>query len=170
MAEADLIARVEDLLEEADPRCLEVASALLELYGAGLERLVGHVAAHDRDGAMAAAVAGDELVGHLLLVHGLHPVPVRERVLGALDEVGPLLGTHGGGVELLGIEDGVVRLQLEGSCSGCPSSTVTLKHAIETAILKAAPDVERIEAIDAPKPADAPLLQIETVCPLPMAP
>ena len=45
----------------------------------------------------------DELVAHLLLLHGLHPVPVRERVLGALDEVRPYLATHGGGVELLDV-------------------------------------------------------------------
>ena len=71
----------------------------------------------------------DELVAHLLLLHGLHPVPVRERVRGALDEVRPYLVAHGGGVELLGVADGVVRLRLEGACNGCPSSALTLTHA-----------------------------------------
>ena len=88
----------------------------------------------------------DELVAHLLLLHGLHPVPVRERVRGALDEVRPYLVAHGGGVELLGVDDGVVRLRLEGACNGCPSSALTLKLAVEEAIARAAPDVERIEA------------------------
>jgi Fe-S cluster biogenesis protein NfuA len=59
----------------------------------------------------------------------------------------------------------VVRLQLQGSCSGCPSSAVTLRHGIEEAIYRAAPDVERIEAEDAPHET---LLQIDNlVCPLP---
>ncbi len=85
-----------------------------------------------------------------------------------LADVRPYLGTHGGDVELLGVSEGVAQLRLEGSCSGCPSSTVTLRMAIEEAIYKAAPDVERVEAVDGP-PAPV-LLQIEDLtCPLPMA-
>ena len=79
----------------------------------------------------------------------------------ALDEVRPYLESHGGDVELVGVEDGVVRLRLEGSCSGCPSSTVTLKLAIEDAIHKAAPDVERIEAEGVVAEAGPALLQLE---------
>ena len=66
-------------------------------------------------------------------------MPVRERVLGALDEVRPYLATHGGGVELLDVSDGVVRLRLEGSCNGCPSSALTLQSAVDEAIMRAAP-------------------------------
>ena len=69
----------------------------------------------------------------LLLVHGLHPYDVETRVARALDGVRPYLGSHGGDVELLGVtDDGVVRLRLLGSCDGCPSSSVTLKLAVET--------------------------------------
>jgi nitrite reductase/ring-hydroxylating ferredoxin subunit len=53
-----------------------------------------------------------------------------------------------------------VRLRLQGSCDGCPSSTATLKLAIEDAIHKAAPDVEDVVAEGTPKPAPG-LLQIE---------
>ena len=65
----------------------------------------------------------DELVSHLLLLHGLHPVSLGDRVLDALDEVRPYLESHGGDVELVGMEGPVVRLRMQGSCSGCPSST-----------------------------------------------
>ncbi|MEA2296888.1 MAG: hypothetical protein QOE86_4527 [Solirubrobacteraceae bacterium] len=167
----DPVARVEALLEELerldDPAratALDAVTALLDLYGEGLGRFVDHVAAHDDDGSLAGAVAADPLVAHLLLVHGLHPVPLRDRVLGALNDVRPYLESHGGNVELLGTEDGVVRLRLEGSCSGCPSSTMTLKLAIESAIYKAAPDVDRVEADGAPQ-EEAPLLQIELAGP-----
>jgi Fe-S cluster biogenesis protein NfuA/nitrite reductase/ring-hydroxylating ferredoxin subunit len=168
--EVDRIARVEALLEglegddgPARERALEVARALLDLYGEGMERLVEHIAAHDEGGEIAAAVADDELVSHLLLVHGLHPVPLEARVRGALDGVRPYLESHGGNVEVLGIEDATVHLRLEGSCSGCPSSTVTLKLAIEDAIRKAAPDVEEIRAEGATESgAPAPqLIQLE---------
>src|SRR6185437_8863092 len=56
------------------------------------------------------------------------------------------LGSHGGDVELLGVDDdGVVRLRLLGSCDGCPSSSVTLKLAVEGAIEAAAPEIGTIE-------------------------
>ena len=75
---------------------------------------------------------------------GSIPVPLEARVRGALDEVRPYLDSHGGERRAgRGRRTGVVRLRMEGSCSGCPSSTMTLKLAIEDAIHKAAPEVER---------------------------
>jgi Fe-S cluster biogenesis protein NfuA len=93
-------------------------------------------------------LAGDEMVSHLLLVHGLHPLDLRTRIAGALEEVRPYLRSHGGEVELDAIEPPTVRLRLRGSCHGCPSSTVTLKLAIEAAIRKAAPEIEHVDAGD----------------------
>ena len=161
----EAVERIEALLDEVDgqPAVTELVQALLELYGEGLRRIAGQVDLRE--------LAHDELVAHLLLLHGLHPVPVEERVQGALREMRPYLDSHGGDVRLLGVEEGVVRLELQGSCSGCPSSALTLRHGIEEAIYKAAPDVERVEAEDAPAGPvgpDSPLIQIENmVCPLP---
>jgi Fe-S cluster biogenesis protein NfuA len=168
-------ARVEALLEElegvpdgpARDTATALVQALLELYGEGLSRLVGYVAERD-DGTLANALARDELLSPLLILHGLHPVPLDRRVLEGLDEVRPYLETHGGNVELLGVEDGVVRLQLQGSCSGCPSSAVTLKHAVEEAIHKAAPDVTEIVAEDAPPQPALIQLEVYEACPAPL--
>ncbi len=169
----DLVGKVEALLADVERLPDRVAreqanaavQALLELYGEGLERIVAVVAERD-DGELAAAFAADEVVSHLLLIHDLHPVALEDRVLGALEEVRPYLESHGGNVELLGVEAGVVRLRMQGSCSSCPSSTVTLKLAIEEAIRKAAPEVEEIEAEgvaqDAPAPRPA-VIQLEIV-------
>jgi Fe-S cluster biogenesis protein NfuA len=169
------VERVEELLEQLDgvpdgparETATALVQALLELYGEGLARLVDHVAERD-DGTLAQALADDELIAPLLLVHGLHPVPLESRVHGALAEVRPYLETHGGGVELLGIEDGTVRLALQGSCSGCPSSAVTLKHAVEEAIHKAAPDVLEIVAEDAPREPALIQLEVYEACPAPL--
>jgi Fe-S cluster biogenesis protein NfuA len=170
------VERVEHLLEQldgvADGPARETATALvqalLELYGDGLARMVEHVAERD-DGSLAQALADDEVVAPLLLVHGLHPVPLDRRVQGALAEVRPYLESHGGGVELVGIEEGTVRLALQGSCSGCPSSAVTLKHAVEEAIHKAAPDVLEIVAEDAPRGEPALIgLEVYEACPAPL--
>ena len=159
----ELVARIDALLAEAEalpgrPGELlgELAGALVDLYGEGLARIVGGL------NGDAATLAGDEVVAHLLLLHGLHPEPLEARVRTALEEVAPYLGSHGGGVELVGVEGGVVRLRLEGSCNGCPSSRTTLELAVEDAIRKAAPDVEGIEAEGAASPdVGPPLLQIE---------
>jgi Fe-S cluster biogenesis protein NfuA len=161
------VARIEVLLEEmeglGDPLARDTATdlvqTLLELYGEGLTRMLA--CAGDVD-----AMARDEVVSHLLLLHGLHPVPVEERVRTALEEVRPYLGTHGGGVELLGVSDGIVHLRLEGTCDGCPSSAVTLKSAIEEAIRKAAPDIDDIEA-DGAVPVPTGLVELPLVCEIP---
>ena len=108
---AELVAEVERRLEQIeqlrDPVAREpataVVGALLDLYGAGLERIVEAVAARD-DGELAAVLAADELVAHLLLLHGLHPVPLEARVGEALEEVRPYLDSHGGDVELLDVQ------------------------------------------------------------------
>jgi Fe-S cluster biogenesis protein NfuA/nitrite reductase/ring-hydroxylating ferredoxin subunit len=148
------VTRMEALLGEietlSDPnarsKAAEVVGVLLELYGEGLARMMEVVAEGEERERTFDAFAEDELVSHLLLLHGLHPLDLETRVVRALEEVRPYLLSHGGNVELLGVEEGVARLRMQGSCSGCPSSTVTLKLAIEEAIQKTAPDLERIQA------------------------
>ncbi|HSL00389.1 MAG TPA: NifU family protein [Rubrobacteraceae bacterium] len=160
------VARVETLLGEIealeDPNArataAEMVQVLLELYGEGLARVMEVVAEGEERERAFAAFAEDELISHLLLLHGLHPLDVQTRVLRALEEVSPYLRSHGGGVELLGIEGGVARVRLQGSCDGCPSSAVTLKLAIEEAVQKAAPDLEGIEAEGVTDPQPAPTL------------
>ena len=75
--------------------------------------------------------------------------------------------THKGDVELVEVNDGVVRLRMQGSCHGCPSSAMTLKNAIEEAIYAAAPDVSTIEVegVVEPPAQSEPLLPIVTLDP-----
>jgi Fe-S cluster biogenesis protein NfuA/nitrite reductase/ring-hydroxylating ferredoxin subunit len=150
-------ARVQALLSEVDGfpeplrgKATELVRDLLRLYGEALAR-VTEVAA-ERDPAMLDLLADDDLVGHLLILHDLHPLDIATRVSRALEEVRPYLRSHGGDVELVGIEEGVARLRLRGSCHGCPSSLMTLKTAIEDAVQRAAPDLEGIEATEASDP------------------
>ena len=164
MDDADVrerVARVEELLGaiEGDARALEAVQAVVELYGEALRRVVVSVG--------AAELTDDELLSHLLLLHDLHPDDVETRVARALDEVRPYLGSHGGDVELVGVDGGIARVRLEGTCNGCPSSTVTLTNAIEEAVARAAPELERVEAEGVSQPTPAPaLLQIHSLtCP-----
>jgi Fe-S cluster biogenesis protein NfuA/nitrite reductase/ring-hydroxylating ferredoxin subunit len=161
-----LLGEIESLDEPARTTALETVQALLDLYGEGLTRIVDHVADVD-DGKLAAAFVEDELVSHLLLLHDLHPASVEERIARALDEVRPYLQSHGGNVELLGIEEGVAHLRLVGSCDGCPSSSLTLRLAVEDAVQKAAPEIERIEAegVSEPPTAVIPVASIGRLAP-----
>jgi Fe-S cluster biogenesis protein NfuA len=148
-----LVARLEERLEAAeaiaDPAAqnavTEALQGLMALYGEGLARMLaiaGGLAGPPR----LESFAGDELIAHLLMLHDLHPVDVETRVQEALAEVGPALRSHGGGVQLVGVEEGVARLRLDGNCSGCPSSTETLPQTVEAAVLAAAPDLLGIQA------------------------
>jgi Fe-S cluster biogenesis protein NfuA/nitrite reductase/ring-hydroxylating ferredoxin subunit len=158
------VARMETLLEEietfSDPsarsKAAEMVQTLLELYGEGLARMMDAVARGGESERTFEAFAEDELVSHLMLLHGLHPLDVETRVIRALEEVRPYLQSHGGNVELLGVEEGVACLRMQGSCDGCPSSAMTLKLAIEEAVQKAAPDLEGIEAEGVAEPEPAP--------------
>ena len=123
-----------------------IVRAVLDLHGAGLERLLDHLDNGGETGrALLDTCARDEIISGLLLLHGLHPLDVEQRVRQALDSVRPYLRSHGGNVELLGVNDGVVRLRLEGSCHSCRSSSVTMTQTIEEAIFGRAPEVSAVQ-------------------------
>ncbi|MEC4019888.1 NifU family protein [Streptomyces sp. H27-D2] len=152
----------------ARERSEELVRLVTDFYGAGLERLLdllyeqGHL-----DDDVLATFAADELVASLLLVHGLHPYSVETRVEKALESVRPYLGSHGGDVELLGVsDDGVVGLRLLGSCDGCPSSSATLKLAVQGAVEAAAPEITTIEvetAADEESRASGPMVPVDAL-------
>src|SRR5690242_2028913 len=162
--------RIEDLLAtlratsgSAAAAAEELVRLLLGLYGDGLSHIMDALAAEDAPGeAIRDRLLADPLVESLLLIHDLHPLDADTRIQRALDRVRPYLGSHAGGVDYLGIDDGgVVRLRLEGSCHGCPSSTVTVQLAIEAAIQEAAPETTGIDVQGVAAKASQPqLLQI----------
>jgi Fe-S cluster biogenesis protein NfuA/nitrite reductase/ring-hydroxylating ferredoxin subunit len=145
MEHEQLIARVQELtgrLEDLEPGdCRELAEeltgAVVQMYGAGLERIVELIDDEETRDRLAA----DELVAGLLMIHDLYPVPLEERVTQALDSVRPYMESHGGNIELLGFEDGVVKLRLQGSCKSCRASSSTLELAVRQALQEAAPDL-----------------------------
>lgn len=153
--------RIEELIQQvaafADPQARatteELIQTLLDMYGEGLARLLELTAESEASGYdLIEKFANDELLASLFLLHGLHPIDIEVRIARALDEVRPYLRSHGGNVELIKVEDAIAYLRLEGSCHGCPSSTITLKLAIEEAIYKAAPDLDglKVEGVTEP--------------------
>lgn len=63
------------------------------------------------------------------------------------EEVRPAVAMDGGDVEFAGFREGVVEVRLQGSCSGCPSSSATLEHGIEARLRELVPEVQRVVAL-----------------------
>jgi Fe-S cluster biogenesis protein NfuA len=146
---------------------LELMQSLMELHGAGIERMLEIVYDSGTGGGeLIDALAADALVAQLLLLYDLHPAPFETRVQQALAEVRPYLHSHGGNVELVSLDQGAVKLRLQGSCNGCASSAATIQQTIEQALYQAAPDLQTLEiegavTTVAKQPAAAGLVQLE---------
>jgi len=73
---------------------------------------------------------------------------MKEKVQAALEKIRPMLQADGGDVELVDVsEDGIVRVRLQGACSGCPMSQMTLKNGVERIIKQEVPEVKAVEAV-----------------------
>jgi Fe-S cluster biogenesis protein NfuA len=72
---------------------------------------------------------------------------MKERVEEALKEIRPALQADGGDVELIGVDDGIVKVRLTGACGGCPMSQMTLKMGIEKRLRERLPEIRSVEAV-----------------------
>ena len=72
---------------------------------------------------------------------------MKEKVEQALNKIRPFLQADGGDAELVSIEDGIVKIRLQGACHGCPMATMTLKQGIETNLKKEVPEVKEVIAV-----------------------
>ncbi len=155
---AALAVRIEEVLDRLDPRTRpageELVRLLMRFYGAGLEQIVnvGRVAGGD---ALVHRLSADPLVGALLALHDLHPVPLRDRVAHAMTVAARKLGSHAGDAELLGIDDdGTVRVSV--SAAGCGAATV--QDIISEEVAAAAPDAAGVAFVE--RASGPTLLQI----------
>jgi len=138
--------RIQQLLDEirelatapAWERVEELVQRLMGLQAEGLSRLLSHA----RAGAAGfdERIAGDDLVSSLLLLHGLHPRPARERILRALEELRPQLAARGARAELVDLDGEAVRIRVLGSAPA---------DAIRRAVEDAAPELIRVVVEDA---------------------
>jgi Fe-S cluster biogenesis protein NfuA len=72
---------------------------------------------------------------------------MQEKVEEVLNQIRPMLMTDGGNVELVDVDDGVVKVRLTGACAGCVMSTMTLKMGIEQILKKEIPEVKEVVAV-----------------------
>ena len=72
---------------------------------------------------------------------------IEDRVQKAIQELRPNLQADGGDIELLGVENGVVKVKLKGACAGCPMSTMTIQWGVENFLKKKIPGIVKVEAV-----------------------
>lgn len=72
---------------------------------------------------------------------------MREKVEAALAQIRPSLQADGGDVELVDVDEGVVKLRLQGACAGCPMSAMTLQNGIERILKEQVPEVKQVIAV-----------------------
>jgi Fe-S cluster biogenesis protein NfuA/nitrite reductase/ring-hydroxylating ferredoxin subunit len=161
------IERLDGLLEQLErtpgataASALEAVELLAGIYGEALSRVMLRVSSAPE---LVRQLVGDELLSHLLVLHELHPGSVHERVDRALDDVRPYLASHGGDVQLASIEDGVAVVRLSGTCQSCASSAATLELAVRDAVLAAAPELTRVEALAGGSGSSQAVIPVESL-------
>ena len=151
-----ILPRIADLAERlAEHENKDVADTAIEMldwidvfHANGVGRMV-EMLREWRGEILLEAVAADPVAGALLRAYGLGDDTdldaARVSVQAALEEVRPYLHSHGGDMEVVHLEDGVVRLKLHGSCDGCTASDATIIEQVEAALKYHWVDFRRIE-------------------------
>ncbi|MCD0449906.1 NifU family protein [Actinocorallia sp. API 0066] len=118
-------------------RALDAVALLTQVYGEALARVVDRIGG---ERALCDALAADELVGHLLVLHGVHPEPLETRIERALARLRPVLG--GAEARLEGVAGDVARIRLSGA-RGCGSGP--LEDVVRDAVLATAPELASVD-------------------------
>ena len=72
---------------------------------------------------------------------------MKEKIEAALAKVRIALQQDGGDIELVGIENGIVKVRLKGACAGCPMSQMTMANFVEAQLKKEAPEIKKVVAV-----------------------
>jgi len=128
--------------EDARTVALELMQSLMDMHGMAFARLVEVLGESGEAGRNSLAHLGsDPLLCGLMVLYGVHPLSLDERVRRAVEKVRPQVQKQGGKVELLDVSDSLVRVSIHSSGNGCHSSPDALKSVVEQAIREAAPEV-----------------------------
>jgi hypothetical protein len=120
----------------------ELVQLLMEVHGAGLERILELVFESSANGeAMIGILGRDPIVRNLLLLYSLHPEDLETRVLKALDAISPRLRKLDCEAELVGIHDGAIQVRLHNSGHTHGSAAKNLRSIVEAQVYDMAPDL-----------------------------
>ena len=137
---------VQEIESIADPAVRattkDLMQSLMDLHGAALEKALDIVAEAGEPGmGIIDRLGRDSLVSSVLILYGLHPEDLETRVVKAVEKIRPQLRKQGCEVELLGVNDGVIRVRVDTGSHTCGSTGKTVQATLEGAIYDAAPDL-----------------------------
>ncbi|MEV0976441.1 NifU family protein [Streptomyces sp. NPDC049915] len=160
------LARLDEVLaglESAPGPAMEAVRLLTEVYGEALARVLDHAAQELRE-----ILAEDELLGHLLVLHDIHPEPPERRAERAVQKLRPAVRERGGDLVWAGVEGQVARVRLDsgGGCgSGCGGGggSAGVVDAVRAAVLAVAPELESVEAVTEERRAAPAFVPLNTI-------
>ncbi len=128
--------------------CKELVQLLMDVHGAGLERMMEIVFESGQSGpALIEKLGQDSVVGGLLLLYSLHPDELETRVQKAIDRVAPRLRKLSCSAELVSIDNGVAQVRVNKVGHSCGSSAKDIKAMVEEGVYELAPDVVSLEIL-----------------------
>jgi Fe-S cluster biogenesis protein NfuA len=119
----------------------QLVQLVLDLHGAGLERIVELIREAGDSADLLDRISGDEAVESLLVLHDLHPLGLEARIQRGVGLARERLRPHRGEVELVSLENAALRLSVRAHGDGCGSAGEALKEIVEAAIYQTAPDI-----------------------------
>lgn len=135
---------------------LAAVSGLAEIYGQALARALDLV-----DPTLVERMLGDELIGHLLVLHGIHPSPIEYRTSRVIEGIRATLIARGAEIELTGIEHGVAILRL--SAKGCGSGAAGIEQSVRDAVLAAVPELSAVTFVPAQRTSRATFVPLDSL-------
>ncbi|MFE1755592.1 NifU family protein [Streptomyces anandii] len=144
----EVLAGLEDAPGPSVRAALEAVGLLTEVYGEALARVLDRA-----DDELARRLSEDELLGHLLVLHAIHPDSAEHRAARAVERLRPVVRERGGDVEWAGVDGQVARVRVStgGGCgSGCGSGSGDVTEAVRAAVLAAAPELASVEVLPSP--------------------
>lgn len=155
------VQKIGELVQELDTigdpavraRAKDLVQSLLDLHGAGLERILEVLFQREGGNQVIDELGRDPLVSSLLVLYGLHPEELHTRVERKLEQIESKLRKAGAEAELIAADDGNVRVQVKIDQHACGSTARTVQAMIEDAIYEAAPDLKSIVIDGLEKPS-----------------
>jgi len=135
---------------------LAAVSGLAEIYGQALARALDMV-----DPTLVERMLGDELIGHLLVLHGIHPSPIEYRTSRVIEGMRAGLVARGAEIELTGIEQGVANLRL--AAKGCGSGAAGIEQSVRDAVLAAVPELSAVSFEPAQRKSQAAFVPLDSL-------
>jgi Fe-S cluster biogenesis protein NfuA len=155
-----------DQMPEGPPKtaCKELVHLLMDVHGAGLERIMEIVFEGRGTGpAIIDELGRDTITGSLLLLYSLHPDDLGTRVDRAIENMRPRLRKLSCSIDLAGIVEGAVRVRVTTSGHSCGSSTKDVRAIVEEGVYELAPDVAALEILGLEEPSGSGFVALESL-------